>query len=52
LQWLYKLTGGQAPVEGEGERIPRFERKLEIEQFLFGLGIDEHMCLLLRWQCV
>ena len=31
LQWLHKSTGGKAPVEGEGERILRFERKLEIE---------------------
>ena len=31
LQWLHKSTGGKAPVEGEGERIPRFDRKLEIE---------------------
>ena len=34
LQWLHKSTGGKAPVEGEGERIPRFERKLEIEAIL------------------
>jgi hypothetical protein len=31
LQWLHKSTGGKAPVEGEGERIPRFNRKFEIE---------------------
>ena len=30
MQWLHKLTGGKVPLEGEGERIPRFERKLEI----------------------
>jgi len=47
LQWLHESTGGKAPVEGEGESIPRFERKFEIEAILFGLGIDARMHLVL-----